>query len=351
MHDIGKVVLAANFDEQYRGAQSLARKQGLPLSEVEKEIFGASHGEIGAYLLGLWGMPLDLLEVAALHHLPSGGITQGFTPLTAVHLANALEHETNPDKEDSAIASKIDQEYLAQIGLLDRLDTWRTAVKNKNFTNPAPKARTANATAAKSAPAKAKAAEPAAKRPVRREPATAAQPALAGTGGPKLDAAWLSQHRRRVFAGMGLGAFALMVAWLVSGPFGGPAGELDAPKAVQAATNAAAAAPEVAGAPAATSDSSTENVSTPEKAGAASPTPGTLVVRARTASADPAAGASDANDLTLQGIFYNSKNPTAIISGRTVRQNDRLGGALVVEITPTGVTLEYQNQRKKLTLK
>ena len=30
MHDLGKIVLAANFDEQYRGAQSLARKQQLP---------------------------------------------------------------------------------------------------------------------------------------------------------------------------------------------------------------------------------------------------------------------------------------------------------------------------------
>ena len=60
MHDLGKVVLAANFDEQYSGAQSLARKQKLPLWEVEKEIFGATHGEVGAYLLGLWGMPLEI---------------------------------------------------------------------------------------------------------------------------------------------------------------------------------------------------------------------------------------------------------------------------------------------------
>ena len=59
MHDLGKLVLASNFDEQYSGAQALARQQHLPLWEVEKQIFGASHGEIGAYLLGLWGMPLD----------------------------------------------------------------------------------------------------------------------------------------------------------------------------------------------------------------------------------------------------------------------------------------------------
>ena len=106
MHDLGKIVLAANFDEQYRGAQSLARKQQMPLCEVEKEFFGAGHGEIGAYLLGLWGMPLDLLEVAALHHQPSRSINKGFSVLTAVHVANALEHRDPIGDKDGAVNAK-----------------------------------------------------------------------------------------------------------------------------------------------------------------------------------------------------------------------------------------------------
>src|SRR6516225_327022 len=40
LHDLGKVVLAMNFNDQYRGAHSLARKQRVPLGDVEKEIFG-----------------------------------------------------------------------------------------------------------------------------------------------------------------------------------------------------------------------------------------------------------------------------------------------------------------------
>ena len=69
MHDVGKVVLAVNFDEQYHGAHSLARKRQLPLWEIETEIFGANHGEIGAYLLGLWGMPPELLEEIGRAHV------------------------------------------------------------------------------------------------------------------------------------------------------------------------------------------------------------------------------------------------------------------------------------------
>jgi HD-like signal output (HDOD) protein len=176
MHDLGKVVLASNFDEQYSGAQSLARKQQLVMWEVEKEIFGASHAEIGAYLLGLWGMPLDLLEASALHHQPLSTITKGFTPLTAVHAANVLVHELNPERE-GAVPSKLDEAYLAEIGLLERLPTWREAVANleagKADAKPKPAEAAAPRAAAKPAP-----------KPVRSAPAKpASQPAAPVSAG------------------------------------------------------------------------------------------------------------------------------------------------------------------------
>ncbi len=71
MHDLGKVILAANFDSQYNGAHAIARKRRIPLWEVEKDIFGATHGEIGAYLLGLWGLSPEVVKVAALQPSPA----------------------------------------------------------------------------------------------------------------------------------------------------------------------------------------------------------------------------------------------------------------------------------------
>lgn len=127
MHDVGKAVLAANFTEQYHGAQSLARKQRIPMWEVEKEIFGASHGEIGAYLLGLWGLPLGVLEAAALHHQPARAANKVFTSLTAVHAADVLQHESEPQVEGEA-PPNLDVEYLAEIGMLECLPAWREEV-------------------------------------------------------------------------------------------------------------------------------------------------------------------------------------------------------------------------------
>ena len=49
LHDLGKIILAANFDGQYSGAHAIARKNQVPLSDVETDIFGANHGQIAGY--------------------------------------------------------------------------------------------------------------------------------------------------------------------------------------------------------------------------------------------------------------------------------------------------------------
>ncbi len=135
LHDAGKVVLAGNFADQYRGAQVLAAKQQIPLWQVEKEIFGASHGEVGAYLLGLWGLPLEILETAALHHQPCRASNRDFSALTAVHVANVLEHERCPDAA-GPVEPKIDTGYVDEIGLLECLPAWREEVLGPAATDP-----------------------------------------------------------------------------------------------------------------------------------------------------------------------------------------------------------------------
>ena len=51
---------------------------------------GTTHAEVGAYLLGLWGLPDPIVEAVAWHHNPGGCPGKAFTPLTAVHAADAI---------------------------------------------------------------------------------------------------------------------------------------------------------------------------------------------------------------------------------------------------------------------
>ena len=137
MHDLGKIVLACNFCQQYEQAQKAARQQARLLWSVEKETFGASHADIGAYLLGLWGLPPAVIEGAALHHQPLRSASGEFTVLTAVHAANAFEHELTPP-EDGYAVSQVDTIYLARINCLTPLDAWRDFVTGKETTPAEP---------------------------------------------------------------------------------------------------------------------------------------------------------------------------------------------------------------------
>jgi len=65
LHDAGKLVLAANVPEHYIQALTLASQRGLHPCDVERGVMGASHAEIGAYLLGLWGLPDPIVEALA----------------------------------------------------------------------------------------------------------------------------------------------------------------------------------------------------------------------------------------------------------------------------------------------
>lgn len=126
MHDLGKIILAANFDSLYHKAHNTARKEHVPLWDVEKQVFGATHGEIGAYLLALWGMPEEVVKVTANHHHPLRAGDTGFSALTAVHVANALEYEGSPEA-DGMPAAVIDCDYIQQLGVANRIDQWRFA--------------------------------------------------------------------------------------------------------------------------------------------------------------------------------------------------------------------------------
>jgi HD-like signal output (HDOD) protein len=106
-----------------------AENADLPLLNAELDQFNASHADIGGYLLGLWGLPQDLIEAVALHHDPSSHELSHFTPLTAVHVANALIHGGSDAFTSEACslraATKLDRRYLARLRCERRLRDWQ----------------------------------------------------------------------------------------------------------------------------------------------------------------------------------------------------------------------------------
>lgn len=74
------------------------------------------HAAVGAYLLGLWGLPMDIVRAVADHHNPAHDSVDGFGMTGMVHVATALAEGAQPDHA-----------YLGRVGMLDRLPAWEAA--------------------------------------------------------------------------------------------------------------------------------------------------------------------------------------------------------------------------------
>lgn len=124
LHDAGVLLLAVGCPEQYETVLTVSAEKALPLTEVERIIFGCSHGEVGAYLLGIWGLPDPIVEAVAFHHHPSDCPTVGFGALAAVHAAEVFAY-SNDEEDRSLPQPTLDAAFIETLGLSERIAPWR----------------------------------------------------------------------------------------------------------------------------------------------------------------------------------------------------------------------------------
>ena len=125
LHDVGKLVLLSQMPEEYGAALARVREEGVPVYDAERAAFGASHAEMGAYLLALWGLPDRVVEAVYRHHAPACG-SADTACVAAVHVANALHHELVVFSPGRA-TRPVDDGWLAACGLAGRMAVWRDA--------------------------------------------------------------------------------------------------------------------------------------------------------------------------------------------------------------------------------
>jgi hypothetical protein len=65
-----------------------------------------------------------LVEAIALHHEPAQTNDLAISPLTAVHVANVLEHETGT-QDPAAVLNQIDLDYTARGHRMSLCTDWR----------------------------------------------------------------------------------------------------------------------------------------------------------------------------------------------------------------------------------
>ena len=130
LHDAGKLVLAAHLPREFERTLEASRTEQRPLHVVELEQIGTTHAEIGAYLLGLWGLTGAVVDAVSRHHrpqVPEGGMA-GLDVLAITHIADGLAGEVAHQKTGESLpagAGLLNHEYLNQLGVEAELPEWR----------------------------------------------------------------------------------------------------------------------------------------------------------------------------------------------------------------------------------
>ncbi|MBL8612962.1 MAG: HDOD domain-containing protein, partial [Myxococcales bacterium] len=122
VHDVGKIVLTMSMSETYRAVTAEVARSRRPAHVVEREMLGVTHPAVGAYLLGVWGLPIPIVEAVAYHHEPSRAPEEVQEIVAAVHVADALVDAVMDGPGSDA---ELDLPFLASIGWTERLPRFR----------------------------------------------------------------------------------------------------------------------------------------------------------------------------------------------------------------------------------
>jgi len=131
LHDVGRLVLASKMPDVFCSILALVDERKCEPFEAEQELLGTTHAEIGAYLLGLWGVPPLASEAIAHHHHPTRIPHGGFDISIAVYVADLLAHELEAHPEDST-GTKLrasDRACLETLGLSGEYAGFRELAK------------------------------------------------------------------------------------------------------------------------------------------------------------------------------------------------------------------------------
>jgi hypothetical protein len=337
--------LAKNFEDLYGRVYSLARKQPVALWDIEKEMFGANHGEIGACLVGMWNMPSAIVDATALHHEPEMGDLQGLTPLAAVHIANVLERELWPNDEAMMVRPIINTPFLNQLGLLQRLPIWRASLANRRAVDLDNEAEPSEQS------------ELAARSETPREPAEQKSSPFDAELFP-----W-----KWVWAGAA-GLMVLLAIWFRPRPDLNQAepayARTPTPQQQPSPAIASATAPPPETTPAAAQSQVSQAaplipiwespVAPPKETASTTVTSQPAAAPAAVATAQPTNSVpvkKPQPEFRLQGIIYSSTSPSAIVNGQRVNAGDQVDGATVAGIGRTTVTLLIKGERKTFQLR
>ena len=115
LHNIGELVLASCFAEQYAAVLAYRELHDCSLIIAERDILGLDHTVVGGLLADTWRFPLSLRSAMAEHHAPAGARADSLADIT--HLADAIACGLGLAQMAGAMVLPVDQTAWQRLGL------------------------------------------------------------------------------------------------------------------------------------------------------------------------------------------------------------------------------------------
>ena len=119
LHNIGKVALSVWLENKVVGMKDIAERANVGFDQLERQLFGHDHAEIGGYLAESWNLPSAISEPIQFHHRPSDAkVHQSLAD--CVHIADAMAMELQIGYSGEWPWYEFDREALVRQGIDDQ---------------------------------------------------------------------------------------------------------------------------------------------------------------------------------------------------------------------------------------
>jgi HD-like signal output (HDOD) protein len=119
LHDVGNLLLHTQASEMVDELLEAAESADQPHYVLEREAWGVTHADVGAFLLGLWGLPDGIVQAVALHHSYAEVASTEVSRI--VSIADALAHEQTGHQTEK----QTEQTFAYDEAALQSLPEWR----------------------------------------------------------------------------------------------------------------------------------------------------------------------------------------------------------------------------------
>ncbi len=117
LHDIGQLIILHKLPEMARETHLRAGDSGMPLSQIEQEVIGFDHIQVGVELLRFWRLPPSILDAVGCHQNPERA-EEGPLGAAIIHIADCLASRVYPlIANDSARKSMSDEAPIQPVAL------------------------------------------------------------------------------------------------------------------------------------------------------------------------------------------------------------------------------------------